>query len=150
MSGDDVDVPPTGGFRESQRKTIQLYREAAERGDVAEVNRLEAMVRTWFGNWNGLVEEVRGILAEQRGERAMVHVSVERVRTLRFEVPALARTIEISSVEDHKGRGWGTPLARIWGPGDCADTRIAAHELPELMAGLTAAFAAFDAEFGLL
>ncbi len=73
---------------------------------------------------------------------------IERVRRLRVEVPSLARIIEISSVEDHKGRGWSKPVARLEGPGGCDDYRIARSEVAAMNEALTRAFNEYEREFG--
>ena len=74
-------------------------------------------------------------------------VALERVRRVRVEIPKLAATIDVSSVEDHKGRGWGTPTARIEGPAPGAFT-VSASGVDALRDGLANAFAAFEAAFG--
>ncbi len=74
-------------------------------------------------------------------------VSVDRVRRVRMEVPKLAAVIEVSSTEDHKCRGWGTPHARIEGPAPGEFTVSASH-VEDLHEALKAAFEVFDKEFG--
>jgi hypothetical protein len=56
------DFAPAGGFHDAQKKTINLYREAGKKNDLPEMERLEAMIRTWYGEWEGLIGEVRGTL----------------------------------------------------------------------------------------
>jgi hypothetical protein len=74
-------------------------------------------------------------------------VTIERVRRMCIEVPKLAATIIVSSVEDYKGRGWGTPYARIKGPAP-GEFTVAAHGVEALHEGLLNAFAVFKKAFG--
>jgi hypothetical protein len=73
-------------------------------------------------------------------------VSLDRVRRLRVEVPAFAGYIEITSIEDTKGRGWSVPEASIEGPYD--GWRMPRGQVPVVMQALTDAFELFDQEFG--
>ncbi len=58
------DVPPTGGFHASQRRTLLHLAWACLKNDIAEVQRLAAMTLTWGGHGSvpGLADQLEEAL----------------------------------------------------------------------------------------
>jgi hypothetical protein len=44
----DNDLPPIGGFKDAQRRTLARIEKALSEGNTAEVDRLVTFVKTWW------------------------------------------------------------------------------------------------------